>query len=473
MNEDFLHRIRAQPSSEFLARLKAKLDRQPSREPRARLVRSLAAGLLIGISALAIASLALRGEFVGWRWTGWGITSVGADHTGTGTAANISTEPRAHDRDNGWTHNPWAAANHPALEKSRKKSAIGTSAVVPIPQSAAAVPPATTAQYSSGGAPLGQAAPTRLRIATSSDADVLTKRIVQRFVRGGYNQPEVSVETTDGLLASLCSTRNPFDFVAVGRRMSAVESANCANIRYLHPPVPVPVKLGNEAVVLVRSKLYGPLRLSVRDIYLALAKTIPDPANPAGVTVNHHVTWNEVDQALPPDRIQVLGPALDSELGQSFLALVMDSGCNTEPSLAAQQGPALEAACRDVRDDGAYAEAPEGYPALVQKLEMLPTVLAIVPYGSLQAAGDALVASPLDDVEPTSQSISSGSYPGSRTVYLYVNRYPRLEAGPFLRGFLESSLDAVNTDYPSGVFVPLPRAERAEIRTNALNALTQ
>ncbi|HWG32387.1 MAG TPA: hypothetical protein VN676_17690, partial [Steroidobacteraceae bacterium] len=40
----------------------------------------------------------------------------------------------------------------------------------------------------------------------------------------------------------------------------------------------VEVKYSYQAIILVRSKLYGALPLSPRDIYLALAKTVPDPA---------------------------------------------------------------------------------------------------------------------------------------------------------------------------------------------------
>jgi phosphate transport system substrate-binding protein len=471
MNEDFLHRIRVQPSPQFLARLKAKLDRQPSQEPRARLVRSLAAGLLIGVSALAVASLALRGEFAGWRWTGWGVAYVGSDHMGTGTAANTSAEPGTTASRNGWGSNPWASASQPPPEKSprkaARKAASGTVAVIPIPPSSTAAPGASAARYSIGPG-LVPALPPRVRIAISPEADVLTKRIVQRFVRAGNNQPEISVELTDRLLVNLCSSANPVDFAIMPRQMTAAESAKCRTP--WNGPSTVDVRLGSEAVVLVRSKLYGVLSLSMRDIYLALAKTIPDPANPAALAANHYLTWSEVNPALPPDRIQVLGPALDSEMGQAFLTLVMERGCDTVPSLAALAGSAHESACRDVRDDGVYADAPEGYPALVQKLQMLPTVLAIVPYGMLQLTGDALVASPIDDVEPTIQSIASASYPGSRALHLYVNRNRR---GSAMRGFLQYSLDTVDVDNEVGVFIPLPRAERAEIRTNALNALTQ
>ena len=63
MNDDFLHRIRAQPSADFLARLKTRLDRQvpPPPKPRRTALRALAWGLLFGGSAFAITLLTITG----------------------------------------------------------------------------------------------------------------------------------------------------------------------------------------------------------------------------------------------------------------------------------------------------------------------------------------------------------------------------------------------------------------------------
>jgi hypothetical protein len=44
---------------------------------------------------------------------------------------------------------------------------------------------------------------------------------------------------------------------------------------------------------------------------------------------NPHTSWNEVNPALPPDRIQVMGPDPTSERGAIFVSLLMAAGCNT------------------------------------------------------------------------------------------------------------------------------------------------
>jgi phosphate transport system substrate-binding protein len=469
MSEDFLHRIRIQPPPQFLARLKAKLDRlPPGLDLRARLVRSLAAGVLVGASALALASLALHGGFAGLHWSGWGTAQV--DSTPEQLARRPAATPEAPGQQqgqptDGWVHNPWAVASDPMPGKSRKRQTSGGAAIVPIPQSSSATPDATVARYSGGNAVVVPAGTERLRIAVALHAESFAQKVAASFVRAGFNEPQLLILPVDTLFASLCAD-NSIDLATVPRRMTAAEGSRCAHSGV--GPM-VEVKHGYHAVALVRSKVYGPLPLTVRDVFLALSRTVPDPANPAAEVPNHSMTWNEVDPALPPDRIQVLGPELSSEVAQTFVTLVMEAGCNTFPSLAALQGAAHDESCRRLREDGVYSVMPEVPPGIVDRLQMQPTMLGIVPYSSLQYSGDALVASPLNGIQPTLQSIEENRYPGSRTLYLYVNsrQAHRMSSA---RAFVLTFINTIPR-YTPGSFIPLNDGERAQILTNALSAL--
>lgn len=147
---------------------------------------------------------------------------------------------------------------------------------------------------------------------------------------------------------------------------------------------------------------------------IALALHGDDYAN-ATVT-----SWNEVNPSLPADRIQVFGPPPTSATGELFVTLLMETGCNTFASMAALQGAAHDAACRQVRDDGVYADAPETYSLFEQQLQMSPTVVGVVGYAQLR--GSAFALSPVSGIVPSQQTIRDGSYPGSRTLYLYVSK---------------------------------------------------
>ena len=470
MNEDFLHRIRVQPPPEFLARLKAKLDRQPL-QPRARLVRTVFAGLLAGASALALASLVVRGEFAGLHWNGWSGAhpSSASSEAGTRSAADASGQ-RGQALPDGWVHNPWAAATPPPSGKPLKKEATGKPAVVAIPQSALMASNASVAVYNGALAPAHVGS---VRIVFARPAEPFMDRLVNSLVGAGLNRPEVSVEPVDRVLANLCASSS-FDFAIVSRRMTATEAAECAR-RWTPGPM-VEAKLGYEAVMLVRSKALGPLSISARDLYLALAKTVPNPANPAQMVPNPYVTWSEVDSALPPDRIQVMGPSLHSEVGQAFVSLIVEAGCNTVAPLAAQQSADdHDVRCRTLREDGAYVESAEPRSPFVQTLEAQPTVVAVFPYSSLQGTEAGLAAAAIDGVQATDESIANGSYPASRTWYMYVTRGL---SSPSARSFLQVCLvlrvclgRVDDAGLSSGTFIPPSRSERAEVRANTLKAL--
>ena len=67
MNDDFLHRLRAEPLTRFLAALKAKLDAQGAAPPASRRVslRTLAIAIVLGGAGVAIA-LVVSGEIASW-----------------------------------------------------------------------------------------------------------------------------------------------------------------------------------------------------------------------------------------------------------------------------------------------------------------------------------------------------------------------------------------------------------------------
>ena len=51
-----------------------------------------------------------------------------------------------------------------------------------------------------------------------------------------------------------------------------------------------------------------------------------------------------------------------------------------------------------------------------------PTVLGIYTFSEFAHAEDQLVANFIDGVAPSAETIAAGTYPASRTLYLYVNK---------------------------------------------------
>jgi phosphate transport system substrate-binding protein len=206
--------------------------------------------------------------------------------------------------------------------------------------------------------------------------------------------------------------------------VATVNTSPCPRHRFGPPSPVIAIPLGYEAVVLARSPLYGAPDLTPREVFLALAKWVPDPARPGTVHENGNTVWRQIDATQGPEPIQVMGPPLSSDTGRSMIELLMEEGCNTYSWIAALKSTAPDRyarICRTVRTDGVYAEV-----SYVQASELLgePNALGILGFGELmndRAAGN-LAVSRLDGVTPTQQDIESGTYPASRGIYLYVNR---------------------------------------------------
>ncbi len=91
------------------------------------------------------------------------------------------------------------------------------------------------------------------------------------------------------------------------------------------------------------------MKLSRRDVYLALAKQIPDPANPSSLIANPNKTWKDVNSSLPATKIEVLGPPPTSGTRDAFVELFMESGCSTfalDQDPQGRQRSALQAGVR-------------------------------------------------------------------------------------------------------------------------------
>jgi phosphate transport system substrate-binding protein len=61
----------------------------------------------------------------------------------------------------------------------------------------------------------------------------------------------------------------------------------------------VEVKIGYDGIVLANSKKAAPLMLTRRDIFLALAREVPDPKGGERLVANPYKTWHDFNPSLP------------------------------------------------------------------------------------------------------------------------------------------------------------------------------
>lgn len=231
------------------------------------------------------------------------------------------------------------------------------------------------------------------------------------------------------------------------------------------------IKIGYDGIVLANSKEAKQMRISLKDIFLALAKDVPSGVGKSLIP-NPYKTWKEVNPSLPDIKIEVLGPPPTSGTRDAFAELAMEGGCtqfdwikNTKK----KDNKMYKAICHAVREDGAYIEAGENDVLIIRKLEANPEAFGVFGFSFLDQNADRVQGSIIDGKKPTFDNIAEGIYPVSRALYFYIKKD---HAGmiPGMREYITefTSEKAVGDDgylIDKGL-IPMPEEERETFRSN-------
>ena len=248
--------------------------------------------------------------------------------------------------------------------------------------------------------------------------------VAERFGRTGNASPKIESTGSGGGMKLFCQgvgTQHP-DITNASRRMKKSEFELCQSngVKDI-----TEVKVGYDGIVIANSVKGEHIDLSLRDIFLALAKDVPNPDGSEELVANPYKTWKDVNPALPNTEIEVLGPPPTSGTRDAFNELAIEGGCKTFPWLKAiksEDKSKYKAICRSVREDGAYVEAGENDNLIVQKLEKNPAAYGVFGYSFLDQNRGVVQAANVGGVEPTFEAIGSGDYPVSRSLYFYVKK---------------------------------------------------
>ena len=236
----------------------------------------------------------------------------------------------------------------------------------------------------------------------------------------------------------------------------------------------VEIKIGYDGIVLANAKASPVFKLTREQIYRALAAEVPAGA---AFAPNAAKTWSAVDKALPAAPILVYGPPPTSGTRDAFAELAMEKGGEKIASLAALKASReddFKSKTHKIRSDGAWIDSGENDNAIVQTLEKTPDAMGVFGYSFLEENMDKVKAATVDGVAPTFEAISSGAYPLSRSLYIYVKK-ANIGVTPGLREFL----DGFTSDAATGKggylqqrgLIPLPPADHAAQKA-AIKALT-
>jgi phosphate transport system substrate-binding protein len=183
------------------------------------------------------------------------------------------------------------------------------------------------------------------------------------------------------------------------------------------------VKVGYDGIAVANSKKAPRFSLTRKDLYLALAKNVPNPDGSHTLVSNPYTTWKQVNASLPDSKIEVLGPPPTSGTRDAFAELAMEGGCKKFDFIKAMKKKdkkAYKAACHTVREDGPYIEAGENDNLIVQKLDNNANALGIFGFSFLEQNDDKVQGSKIEGTAPEFDTIADGSYPISRPLFFYV-----------------------------------------------------
>jgi phosphate transport system substrate-binding protein len=264
-----------------------------------------------------------------------------------------------------------------------------------------------------------------IAIVGSSTVFPFATTVAENFGRStDFKTPKIESTGSGGGMKLFCAgvgVDHP-DITNASRRMKPSEFDKCQESGVSDV---VEVKIGYDGIAIANSKEASQLELSPKDIFLALAKDVPSPDGSESLVPNPYETWKEVNPALPDTKIEVLGPPPTSGTRDAFAELAMEAGCKSFDFIKAMKDEdkdKYKAVCHGVREDGAYVEAGENDNLIVQKLQANPKALGIFGFSFLDQNADKIQGSKIDGVEPTFESISSGEYPVSRSLYFYVKK---------------------------------------------------
>jgi len=302
--------------------------------------------------------------------------------------------------------------------------------------------------------------------------------VAERFGRGSdFRTPKVEQTGSGGGLKLFCDgvgVQYP-DIANSSRAIKQTEIDACARNGVSEV---VEVKIGYDGIVIANASSAPTMSLTRKDIFLALAKEVPEPSGAAGKLVpNPYRTWKQVNPELPATNIEVLGPPPTSGTRDAFVELAMEGGCKSIPwigELASTDEHRFRSICHTIREDGGFVEAGENDNLIVQKLEGNPRAMGVFGFSFLDQNSDKVKGATVDGKEPTFDSIADGSYPVSRPLFLYVKK-AHVDVIPGLRGFLaEFTSERAWGDFgylSDRGLIPLPAEERAEVAAKVRNLI--
>lgn len=261
-----------------------------------------------------------------------------------------------------------------------------------------------------------------INIVGSSTVYPFATVVAERFGRNtDFPTPKLESTGSGGGLKLFCEgvgTQHP-DITNASRRMKKSEFDNCQSNGVEDI---VEVRIGADGIVIAQAKDNDALDLTLEQLFLALAKEVPNPDGGDKLVANPYQKWSDIDSDLPDTKISVMGPPPTSGTRDAFVEIAMQGGCKEFDFINEMEKSEMKSVCHAMREDGPFIEAGENDNLIVQRLAQDKGTLGIFGYSFLMENEGQIKAVTVNDVEPTPESIASEDYPVARSLFFYIKK---------------------------------------------------
>ena len=280
----------------------------------------------------------------------------------------------------------------------------------------------------------------QIRIVGSSTVYPFSSSVAEEFGATTKSPTPVVESTGSGGGMKLFCKGNGLDTPDVtnaSRRMKAKEFKMCQENGVTDITEAV---IGFDGIAIAQSKNNKPLELTTKHLLLAVAEEVPSKDGKSLIR-NPYKKWSDIDSALPDREIIIYGPPTSSGTRDAFEDMIMKGQTkkmDVYTSLYKKDKVKYKGYKKyhKVRQDGIYVPSGENDNLIVQKLSKNPAAIGIFGYSFLIENDDKVAAAKINGVFPTPETISSGDYPISRSLFFYVKNSHRKDV-PAIDGYVE------------------------------------
>ncbi len=254
----------------------------------------------------------------------------------------------------------------------------------------------------------------QLRIVGSSTVYPFASKVAE-YVGKTTNFPTPVIESTGsgGGMKLFCAGNDldTPDITNASRRMKPKEFQTCQENGVTDI---TEVTIGNDGIALAQKAGNQAFNVTREQLALAVLKLIPD--GKGGLKENSYANWNQIDSSLPNREITIYGPPTSSGTRDAFEEMIVEEATGAMP-VYAQNG---KEGYSTIRSDEAYVPSGENDNLIVQKLTKNDNAFGIFGYSFLAENGDKVQGAKINGVSPTPDTIASGDYPVSRSLFFYI-----------------------------------------------------